>query len=307
MEFIKTLTDSFQAIASNFKNRITNPIGGAFLTSWLIINWQLVYYFLLNDDKVVNKIEFIEKNYSDLTYTIYWPAGLAAIYILIYPTLSNLSSFIWAITDKWSKQLSAKYIENKIPLNEDDKRNILKSMREQAIRIENEKAELLSQIDSLNAALTNFEPVQHKNNDNDKVQKLKVGGNGALLQDKNTSTEKVSLSDSVVLSKLNTEKGRYLLSTKLAKLFHLDVDFPHDKQEITFLCEIFKNVLKASPAGFEPRNIKINTTQIDINQVNKFLARLQRAGLLTKDNIDEKAFTLNEQGRDFSLNIANEA
>jgi hypothetical protein len=67
MEFIKTLTDSFQAIAGNFKDRITNPIGGAFLTSWLIVNWKLVYYFLLNDENVVNKIEFIEKNYSDLT------------------------------------------------------------------------------------------------------------------------------------------------------------------------------------------------------------------------------------------------
>jgi hypothetical protein len=299
MEFIKTLTDSFQAIAGNFKDRITNPIGGAFLTSWLIVNWKLVYYFLLNDENVVNKIEFIEKNYSDLTQTICWPVTLTTFYIFIFPTLSNLSLFIWAISDRWSKKLSAKYIEKKIPLYEEDKRNLLALVKKVNAEAKKERTEFLSQIDTLNSALTNFEAMEEESTN--KLQRPKVAGmvGDRLLNDK-------KLSDSEVFSKINTEKGRYLLNAKLAELFHLNVDFAPDKPEIALLSEVFKNVIKAFPSGFTPRNLTINSVQTDINQVNKFLARLNTAGLLVKDSVDTNTFILNEKGSDFSLNIANE-
>jgi len=302
MELIKTLTGLFSDLAKNAKDRIDSRIGGAFLSSWVIINWRLVYYFIFNNDNVVTKIKYIDDNYINYLHNLYMPIVFAAAYILIYPTLSNLSTFIWTISDKWSKILSAKFIENKIPLYEDDKKNLLKSMREQAVKFEKEKGELEEQITSLNSALTNFEqpyepePNHYKNSD-DYGHK----NNGSQV-----STKPSQDFDSSILAKLNTDKGRYLLNEKLAKVFHLEVDNSLDKPELSYYCEVYKSVIKAHPAGFEPRHIKINNTQLDINQVKKFLERLIKAGIIQVDGIEDNTYILSNDGKELSLRISKE-
>tara|TARA_R110002167_G_scaffold366400_1_gene595774 strand:- start:3579 stop:4472 length:894 start_codon:yes stop_codon:yes gene_type:complete len=296
MDLIKTLSNTFQALATNFKDRVTSPIGGTFLTAWIIVNWKLVYYFIFNNDKVIDKITYITGNFSDPKYTICLPVAISIGYILFYPTLANISSFVWAFTDKWSKTLSAKYIENKVPLFEDDKRNILNIMREQAIKFEEEKKELNNQIDSLNAALTNFEkPYESKTENN---------------SDKTVDNDnKVSIKkdiDSNFFSKLNTEKGKYLLNENMAKLFFLEMDYDLDRAELNHYCAVFKSVIKASPSGFSPKAIRIGTSNLDINQVAKYLNRLSNCQLISKDFQEDNEYILSDEGKKLLFKIDSE-
>ena len=297
MEILKILSNTFQSMAENFKNRITNPIGGAFLTSWIIINWKLVYYFLLNDDKVITKITFIEKNYTEFSQIFCWPATFALVYILLYPTISNLSSFIWAITDKWSKQFTALYIEKKIPLYEEDKSNILNTMREQAIKFEDERKNLKSQIDTLNSSLANFDkPYQSENPES----------NNSKQQDSETKEHQEATNlkfTSGILDKLNTAKGRYLLNESMAKLFYMSIDRDGDKADIQTYCEIYKSIVKAYPAPFEPQAVRGTGITIDLTRVKLFITRMITRELIREFDNQSNSVKLTDTGKQFSLNI----
>jgi predicted transcriptional regulator len=295
MDFIKTLSDTFQALASNVKDRVTSPIGGTFLAAWIVVNWKLVYYFTFNDDAVIIKIAYITKNYSASKDTIYLPVFISIGYILFYPTLANFGSFVWAYTDQWSKRLSAKYIERKTPLYEHDRRNILNSMKEQAFKFKEERQELKNQIESLNAALTNFE-----NSDESKVESNK---DESINNDSEVSPEDLS---SDLLSKFDTTKGEYLLKENIANLFFLEIDSSMDKPELSHYCLVFKSVMAVHPSSFSPKNIQTGSTNLDINQVRKYLSRLVNRELLYKDHHEKNAYILGEKGKYLLQKMSNQ-
>jgi hypothetical protein len=269
----------------------------ALLTSWIIINWKLVYYLLLNNDKVITKITFIEKNYTEFSQIFCWPAAFSLIYILFYPTISNLSSFIWAITDKLSKQFTALYIEKKIPLYEEDKSNILNTMREQAIKFEDERKNLKGQIDTLNSALASFaKPYQSKNQDE----------SDSKQQDPETTEHQIVSNlkfTSGIFDNLNTTKSKYLLNESMAKLFYMNIDRDGDKADIQTYCEIYKSIVKAYPAPFEPQAIRSGGTNIDLTRVKLFLTRMITRDLIKEFDSQSNSVKLTDSGKQVSLKI----
>jgi hypothetical protein len=76
------------------RDRIKNPITGAFMFSWIIINWRIVLILIFSAKKVEDKIAFIETNYVDININLWIPLGFAIFYSLILPYIMALFDWI---------------------------------------------------------------------------------------------------------------------------------------------------------------------------------------------------------------------
>jgi hypothetical protein len=158
VDFIKAITEAFNSLAQNFNDRIRSPIGGAFFFSWLVFNWKFVYYFIVQVDTAENKIKHIQYSFIDVSNLLVYPAIAAVVYILFFPVISNVSTLVWTVIDKWLKTQNAKIIENAVPLTKKDKVALFDLMRAQNKQHDEEKEKLQDQINALNALVNNMDP-----------------------------------------------------------------------------------------------------------------------------------------------------
>ncbi|MCL1138101.1 hypothetical protein [Shewanella pneumatophori] len=125
-DFFDHIFSHFKPILDNASYRINNPFGGAFLFSWIILNWKTVYFFILGDGTVLSKIKIIENYYltkegeMSYFYLIWLPAFAATLFIALAPALSNLATTIWLWSDRKSASLRIKFIEKSIPISPED-------------------------------------------------------------------------------------------------------------------------------------------------------------------------------------------
>lgn len=157
MEFIKTITDAFQSLAKNFNDRIKSPIGGAFFFSWLIFNWKLVYYILMQTEIPSKKIEYVETYFLNIYPVLVYPAMASIAYVLFYPIIYNVSNLAWTFIDKNLKTLVAVQIEKKVLLTTEDRQQLYALMRDQSVKHEEEIERLRGQIEALSKLTTQFE------------------------------------------------------------------------------------------------------------------------------------------------------
>jgi len=105
VKFIKEWTSS---VKKNFEQRLTNPLLGAFSVSWVFFNWK-VLLFLIGSEKIIeDKITFIDKSYSDITYLLYYPLISATLITVVLPWLSY---WIQSAQEYVNKKRSIKQIE----------------------------------------------------------------------------------------------------------------------------------------------------------------------------------------------------
>lgn len=69
------------------KERIKNPFIGAFIFSWIAINWKPVLLLIFSTKTIEGKITYIEINYSLVLNTLILPAMIAISYIAVLPYL----------------------------------------------------------------------------------------------------------------------------------------------------------------------------------------------------------------------------
>ncbi len=82
-----------QSIFDSSRERIKNPIVGAFIFSWLALNWRIVLIILFSNKKIVDKIALVEEKYIDINLNFWYPLAFAAFYVLILPYVMAL--FDW--------------------------------------------------------------------------------------------------------------------------------------------------------------------------------------------------------------------
>lgn len=69
------------------RERLKNPIIGAFFLAWVAINWRIIFILLWSDQKVEDRIKYIEKNYFDENINFWIPLIAVGFYALILPYL----------------------------------------------------------------------------------------------------------------------------------------------------------------------------------------------------------------------------
>ena len=71
--------------------RVTSPLYGAFITSWTIWNWRILYLtFFVSENKISStKIEYITSNFNDVNHLVWFPLISTLLLIVLIPLVSN--------------------------------------------------------------------------------------------------------------------------------------------------------------------------------------------------------------------------
>lgn len=96
------MKELIQSLLESSKERVKNPITGAFIISWLTINWRIVLILLFSDKIIEDKIDYIQCYYFDLTFNLWLPLAFALLYPLLLPYLMAVFDGLlkWAIVNR---------------------------------------------------------------------------------------------------------------------------------------------------------------------------------------------------------------
>jgi hypothetical protein len=164
------MKEIINSILDSTKDRLKNPLLGAFVFSWLIFNWKPLFYILFSNNSIENKINFITECYCSINNNFWFPLVFSIFYIVMFPYI------LWGF-DKLSSKAIIGRKDNILNLNISDIKNQQKIAFEES-ELENikasyrDKADLNKKIEILNNQLTekdeiiniqNFELNQVKN------------------------------------------------------------------------------------------------------------------------------------------------
>jgi len=309
MDLVKSVTDLMGNIIDAFKQRVSSPIVGTFFFSWLIFNWRLVYYFVMSDEAVTQKIKHIELNYLELPNTLYWPLLLTCAYIILFPVVVNISNMIWVSVDSNSRSWSSKVIEENAPITKAEQARLFAHIRKREEEYKSVLESKDSEISSLTSAL-NYQLSAEKvdNADRDELNKRQIAAlKNEIKKAKNKMEtfyreESYPLSpidrhqlESVVLSKnvksyLESTDGNYLFESLIAKEMGLDKDDIYHSKELHNYKKLLLKVISCYP---EPWPIQDFSTTSQDGRSNLRLSK-ELVESLGKKLISQNWLTLTE-------------
>lgn len=96
---MSSLSEVINSTKETLKSRLSHPLLGSFIISWLIFNWKPIFYLFFADDKVVYKLKSISENYSSFETLVYLPFLTTAALATMIPTLSLIYGFFLKFID----------------------------------------------------------------------------------------------------------------------------------------------------------------------------------------------------------------
>jgi DNA primase len=90
---MKSIKEFIISFFESAKDRLKNPVVGAFIMAWVAINWRFIAILLFSSKSIEQKIDFIEEKYFDINLNLWIPLGFAVFYVLILPYIMAL--FDW--------------------------------------------------------------------------------------------------------------------------------------------------------------------------------------------------------------------
>lgn len=112
--------------------RLTSPLAGTFVFTWLIWNWKIWYVtFFIKQSSGLNKILYISEQLSDYYVSVIFPVISTLGLLLLYPFLSVAAFFISSKFEKWKYDLKQGIQKNKL-VDERTHIAVLESLDQQA-------------------------------------------------------------------------------------------------------------------------------------------------------------------------------
>ena len=81
------MKEIFSSIFKSSEERLKNPFIGAFLLSFIAINWKPILVVLISNKTIENRIDYVAENFSNISYTLFLPLAIAVFYIGVLPYL----------------------------------------------------------------------------------------------------------------------------------------------------------------------------------------------------------------------------
>jgi hypothetical protein len=99
------ITELRKSINSILYQRVSSPLFGTLILSWVVWNWKIIYLtFFINAKEIKqNKIDYIVEKLSDTEFLIWYPLISAFILLTIIPFVSNGSYWLSLKFEKWKK------------------------------------------------------------------------------------------------------------------------------------------------------------------------------------------------------------
>lgn len=181
-DFFSQFFSPLHNLSSHISQRFNNPLGLAFLFSWVVINWQALYYFLFNDGSAENKIKYLLMMYkaenidkgdlglldsiigwfkytdngTSLEHLLWSPLLAAILYVIFSPLLSNLVTGVWSILDKSCTSIRLKFVQGHTILTTDDEKKMYKALRE----YEKDSQAIITELEETIESLKNSKQVE---------------------------------------------------------------------------------------------------------------------------------------------------
>ena len=140
---MKIVSEIFHSTKDSISKKSESPLVGAFITAWVILNWQPILYFIFLDQDISAKISKVLSYKSWLDQLVY-PIIIAIFYVLGLPYIQNLLLLLL----KKSESFQRKFIL-------DIKRQLLDEEHYQRLDEINKKIELEMKEKSLREESTN--------------------------------------------------------------------------------------------------------------------------------------------------------
>lgn len=85
------------------KERISSPLYGNIIISWLFWNWKIIYLTFFVSEKMLDtdKITYISENFICTEYLIIYPLLSSIVLLTIIPFISNAAYWLNIKFDKW--------------------------------------------------------------------------------------------------------------------------------------------------------------------------------------------------------------
>jgi hypothetical protein len=202
--------------------RVSSPLFGTLIISWLIWNWKIVYLtiFISESKLEINKIDYIIDNYQNIHILITFPLISTFLLITVIPLISNGAFWMNLIYKKW-KTDKKNEVEKTQLLTIEQSVELRKEIRDKEIQFEKilekktlDNKLLQAQIEELELKLTDGKSSE----DSNKKQKIR----------KNNSSSSYGSSEYTQLKK-NT---RILESfEKIITSIRKDFQFPEDTSD----------------------------------------------------------------------------
>lgn len=101
--------EEFKGIMQTVKERLSSPILGTFVVSWIIVNWDLFYYVICSKSKtseeIVATINYIHLNYLNISLNycnlVLAPSIVTILYLYALPVISGWLEGWREIILKW--------------------------------------------------------------------------------------------------------------------------------------------------------------------------------------------------------------
>ena len=106
------ISDIVEAMWQGFRSRMKNPLIGSFIFAWLIWNWRIAFV-LLSWEPLDTKTVEIDKLIAAGSWSIFWPASAAVVYVIATPWVTYLLHQMTEHPDE-SRQLKRLESKNKI-------------------------------------------------------------------------------------------------------------------------------------------------------------------------------------------------
>jgi hypothetical protein len=120
------LNELRKSIQTIVYERISSPFSGAFILSWIVWNWKLLYYLLFSSEKVVERIDYVQSNFINIRTTLLFPLLSTIFLVVLFPFITIGSYWVW---------LKFKSLQNEIQ-NQVEKNQLLTIEKSIELRME---------------------------------------------------------------------------------------------------------------------------------------------------------------------------
>lgn len=163
------MKELLNTIFATSKERVSNPIIGTFIISWIAFNWKPIIFIIISNQKIEEKIAYIDLNFSNIGNILVFPLLAVILYVLVVPYINLLFEYLLEFSRI--------------------KRNMI-SIAKQKQLIENKKQLAIEEI-RLEEAKTDF---RERKNHNELVESLQK----QLVEKDNQITAEIEKSESLL-------------------------------------------------------------------------------------------------------------
>jgi len=256
----------FSSLKETSEQRISNPIYGAFILSWVAFNWKAIAIFLFSERGIYLKIDDIA-TVTDINSLLINPAKMALAALIVVPAINALYAVFTVVIKAFHKfsnvydsyfnswfalreeRLSARIsVEKELTIAKERTSIAEENLKEEQLKLET--ALTKHKVDSVKALEDNFQTISNNLN-------IATQANSRLAAENNDFSKKIN--DLLELNKQidnlnfqlkNEKRGHEKTKTELAKANSQNRTLYLEKQELSY--------------GMNPKNTPPQTTVIGV-------------------------------------------